>query len=130
MSIEKLNHKTGGIENGFHNQLENKKERCIVNQTIPAMKNKMILVLCALTFGFGSVNSARAEIDKSLDAVGDIALVRPGCFVATVLGSAVFIVALPFAAMSGSVHQTADTLVVHPAQATFTRPVGDFTTLN
>ena len=40
------------------------------------------------------------------------------------------VVALPFAATSGSVKKTADTLVVHPAAATFTRPLGDFTTLN
>jgi hypothetical protein len=41
----------------------------------------------------------------------------------------VFVVALPFAAASGSVKETADTLVVAPAKATFTRPLGDFTTL-
>jgi len=46
-----------------------------------------------------------------------------------VLGSAVFVVALPVAAISGSVGRTADTLVVGPAQATFTRPLGDFTSI-
>jgi hypothetical protein len=50
--------------------------------------------------------------------------------VATLLGTAVFIVALPVAAISGSIKQTADTLVVTPAQATFTRPIGDFSTLD
>jgi hypothetical protein len=94
------------------------------------MKNKILLVLCALAFSFGGVSSSRASVDKSLDVVGDLALVRPGCFAVTLVGSAVFVVALPFAAMSGSVHETADTLVLHPAEATFTRPVGDFTTLN
>jgi hypothetical protein len=58
-----------------------------------------------------------------------VALVRPGCFLATIVGSAVFVVALPFAAASGSVKSTADTLVLGPANATFTRPVGDFTSL-
>jgi len=38
-------------------------------------------------------------------------------------------VALPIAALSGSVKRTADTLVLFPAQATFTRPLGDFTSL-
>jgi hypothetical protein len=94
------------------------------------MKNKIMLLLCALTFTFGGVTSSRADVDKSLDVVGDLALVRPGCFVVTVVGSAIFVVALPFAAMSGSIHDTADTLVLHPAEATFTRPVGDFNTLN
>ena len=33
------------------------------------------------------------------------------------------------AAISGSVKRTADTLVLSPGQATFTRPLGDFTSL-
>jgi hypothetical protein len=94
------------------------------------MKNKIMLFLCALTFTFGGVTSSRADVDKSLEVVGDLALVRPGCFAVTIVGSAIFVVALPFAAMSGSIHDTADTLVLHPAEATFTRPVGDFNTLN
>ena len=94
------------------------------------MKTKVLLVLCAVTMAFGSFNSVRASTDNSLEVVGDLTLVRPGCFLVTVLGSAVFLVALPFAATSGSVKSTADTLVVHPAQATFTRPLGDFSSLN
>ena len=94
------------------------------------MKNKIILLLAALAFTFGGVNQSRASVDESLNVVGDLALVRPGCLAVTVIGTAIFAVALPFAAMSGSVHDTADTLVLHPAQATFTRPLGDFTTLN
>jgi hypothetical protein len=86
--------------------------------------------LCVLVTGLGGVSTSRASVDNSLNIVGDLALVRPGCLVTTVVGSAIFIVALPFAAMSGSVQETADTLVVHPAEATFTRPLGDFTTLN
>jgi hypothetical protein len=94
------------------------------------MKNKILLLLCALAFAGGGAAPARASVDNSLQVVGDLALVRPGCFAVTLLGSAIFVVALPFAALSGSVHDTADTLVVHPAEATFTRPLGDFTTLN
>jgi hypothetical protein len=94
------------------------------------MKNKILILLCALGVVFGGVAPARASVDNSLEVVGDLALVRPGCLAVTILGSAIFVVALPFAAMSGSVHSTADTLVGHPAAATFTRPLGDFTTLN
>ena len=94
------------------------------------MKNKIMLILCALTFTFGGVSSSRADVDRSLDVVGDIALVRPGCIVVTAVGTVIFVVALPFAAFSHSVGSTADTLVVRPAAAAFTRPVGDFTTLN
>jgi hypothetical protein len=94
------------------------------------MKTKLLSILCVIVIGMGSVNVCRAADDNSIAAITDVALVRPGCFVATLLGTAVFIVALPVAAISGSIKQTADTLIVTPAQATFTRPVGDFSTLN
>ena len=93
------------------------------------MNKKILIVLCVCVVSLGSVNTSRASEDRSLDVIADVALVRPGCFIATVVGSVLFVVALPFAAASGSVKETADTLVVHPAQATFTRPVGDFTSL-
>ncbi len=94
------------------------------------MKTKILTVVCVIVIGLCSVNSGHASGGDPLEVVGDLAIVRPGCFVATVIGSAVFIVALPIAMTSGSVKETADTLVVQPAQATFTRPIGDFSTLN
>ena len=94
------------------------------------MKTKLLTIVCVTVIGLGSINAGHASEGDPLDIVADVALVRPGCFVATVLGSAVFIVALPIAVISRSVKQTADTLVVQPAKATFTRPIGDFSTLN
>jgi hypothetical protein len=93
------------------------------------MKTKLLILLCALTLVMGNVNVSRAGNDDDIATITDVALVRPGCFLATIVGSAVFVVALPIAAVSGSVHSTADTLVIGPAQATFTRPLGDFTSL-
>jgi hypothetical protein len=92
------------------------------------MKTKLLTALCALTL-LSTATPAGAEDDKSLSALADVALVRPGCFVATIGGTALFIVCLPFAAMSRSVKKTAHNLVAVPAKATFTRPVGDFTDL-
>jgi hypothetical protein len=94
------------------------------------MKTKLLTVVCVTVIGLCSVNAGHASEDDPLDVVADVALVRPGCFVATMLGSVVFIVALPIAVISRSVKKTADTLVVQPAKATFTRPLGDFSTLN
>jgi hypothetical protein len=91
------------------------------------MKTKLLTALCALAL-LSTTTSAVAE-DKTLDALADVALVRPGCIVATIGGSALFLVALPFAAMSKSVKKTAHSLVTVPAQAAFTRPVGDFDSL-
>ncbi len=92
------------------------------------MKTKLLTALCALTV-FCAATPSYAEEDKTLPAIVDVGLVRPGCFIATVGGSAIFVLALPFAAMSRSVKKTAHTLVVYPAKATFTRPVGDYSSL-
>jgi hypothetical protein len=93
------------------------------------MKIKSLIVLCVFAASLCNVSPSYASEDKSLDAVADIAIVRPGCFIATVAGSAIFVAALPFAIISRSVKKTADTLVIHPAKATFTRPIGDFSDL-
>jgi ABC-type sulfate transport system permease subunit len=94
------------------------------------MKTKILMILCAGLIGFGGINNTRASEDNSVQVIGDVVVARPGCFLATIFGTALFIVALPIAAASGSVKETANTLVVHPAQATFTRPLGDFSSLN
>ena len=56
----------------------------------------------------------------------DILLVRPVTLVGTVVGTALFIVALPFSIPSGSVKTTANRLIVEPFKWTFTRPLGEF----
>ncbi|MGB8368183.1 MAG: hypothetical protein ACLPYZ_11790 [Limisphaerales bacterium] len=94
------------------------------------MKIKLLTVVCVTVIGLCSVNAGHASEVESGAVVADVAIVRPGCFVATVVGSAVFIAALPIAVISRSVKDTADTLVVQPAKATFTRPLGDFSTLD
>ncbi len=58
------------------------------------------------------------------DMVADIAIARPFGLVATVGGSALFVVSLPFTALGGNVKQAADTLVVKPAKSTFQRCLG------
>jgi len=82
--------------------------------------------VCVLVLMLGSVTPCMASGESgSMEAIADVLIVRPGCFVATVLGSAVFVVALPIAAISRSIPHTAKVLVVNPAKATFSRPVGD-----
>jgi hypothetical protein len=73
----------------------------------------------------------RAFSDDSPEAIAaDALVVRPFCLVATIVGSAVFVVSLPAAAISKSVDKTADALVNKPAKATFTRPLGRLSALN
>ena len=92
------------------------------------MKTKLLTALCALTV-LTAATPAGAEEDKSLNALADVAFVRPGCIVATVGGTALFLVCLPFAAMSHSVKKTAHNLVGVPARAAFRRPIGDFSSI-
>jgi hypothetical protein len=93
------------------------------------MKLKLLSVICICLVSLGGMSTSRASQQDPLMVVGDVALARPGCFLATIVGSVVFVVALPFAATSGSVRATANTLVVTPARATFTRPLGDFSSI-
>lgn len=90
------------------------------------MRAKLLSAICVLAVTFCTViPSPAADNGGPLATAADAIVVRPACLVATVVGSAVFVVALPWAAASKSIKKTADTLVVKPANATFTRPLGD-----
>ena len=93
------------------------------------MKRRLFMFFIAVLFTTASP-VARAFDDGSFEAVSaDIVVVRPVGFVATVLGSALFVVSLPIAAISGSTKDTAEALVYTPARLTFTRPLGELSTL-
>jgi len=93
-------------------------------------KTKLLTLVCVLALGFGGVTSSFASSESGpVEIIADVVIVRPGCFLATVIGSAFFVIALPVAAISKSVDKTANTLVVAPAKATFTRPIGDLDSL-
>ena len=97
---------------------------------LKTMKAKLLTTICVLAVGLGSAASSSAQKKAGpLAVAADAVVVRPACLVATVVGSAVFVVALPAAAISKSVKKTANTLVVKPANATFTRPLGDMEAL-
>jgi len=64
--------------------------------------------------------------DRAADMVLDAVVMRPLGLVATVLGAALTVVALPFTIPSGSVEASAHELIVRPAEYTFKRPLGDF----
>jgi len=56
----------------------------------------------------------------------DLFIVRPFSVVATVLGAAVFLVALPFTVPTRTTGEAANEFVVRPFEYTFNRPLGDF----
>ena len=94
------------------------------------MKTTITTVVCALALLAGSLTPAQAEDGSSLAITADALLARPACFVATVIGSALFVVTLPVAIPAKSVKKVANTLVVTPAKATFTRPLGELSSLD
>ena len=55
----------------------------------------------------------------------DFLVVRPLAIVSTVVGTAIFIVSIPFSALGRNVKPAANALVVEPFQFTFTRPLGE-----
>jgi len=67
---------------------------------------------------------ARSD-DVSAEAmVADGLLLRPGGVIATLLGTVVFVVTLPFSIPTKSVDKAAQKLIVDPAKYTFVRPLG------
>ena len=78
-----------------------------------------ILILCTSTAAF-------AEDRSGENIAADLVFMRPVGLAATVAGTAVFLVSLPFALMTNDVSKTAKELVVDPFNYTFDRPLGDF----
>ncbi len=64
--------------------------------------------------------------DRATDMAVDLLISRPLGLVGTVLGTAGFIVALPFTIPSGTVGDTARAWVGAPLEYTFNRPLGEF----
>jgi hypothetical protein len=93
------------------------------------MKQKIVNLGCVLLLVIGSAMSARAGDPSPESVIADAVVARPACLAATIVGSAFFVVALPFAAISKSVDKTANSLVIAPADATFKRPMGDLKSL-
>jgi hypothetical protein len=87
---------------------------------------KKIIILFVVCFLLFNSAVAFADFDDHVYIVGDLAFARPVGLAATIIGGAIFIVSLPFSLPSGSVKNTADTLVVEPFRFTFKRPLGDF----
>ena len=95
------------------------------------MKTKSVIFLCVAALLAAQVNTASAaQPEEGAAMIADVIVARPACLAATIIGSAFFVVALPVALASKSVNRAAEALVVKPAKATFTRPLGDFESIN
>ena len=90
----------------------------------------VLFVILTLTFiPFSSTVLAQEEaedVDMPGKMAVDILLARPIGIISTVLGTALFIVSLPFSALGGNTKQAYKNLIAKPAKYTFKRPLGDF----
>jgi len=96
-----------------------------------AKKSTIFILITALVFiPFDTSALAETKTDKEdIDGVtmaADIVFARPIGLIATVVGTALFIVSLPFSALGGNVDAASQKLVVEPFNYTFSRPLGDF----
>ncbi|MGQ9426903.1 hypothetical protein ACXYTJ_13830 [Gilvimarinus sp. F26214L] len=82
------------------------------------------LVLSHWSFAAPQSNGAVQEDPSALAMTADLVLVRPVMFTITAIGSAVWLVGLPFSAAGGNIKSSAETLVVGPAKNTFVRCLG------
>jgi len=69
----------------------------------------------------GARNKPRDPVEMAADAL----VARPAGLAATAVGAAIFVVALPFAAIVGDVKETGRVLVGAPAHFTFQRKLGE-----
>lgn len=95
------------------------------------MRNGMTAVLLAVALGVIPVCATAQQDDtvsgdKATDMVVDAVVMRPLGLAATVVGTVLTVVALPFTIPSGSVEASARQLILRPADYTFKRPLGDF----
>lgn len=89
----------------------------------------VVLVAVALvTVVLAAPASAQVEVQKKEPGPGamtyDLLFLRPFGAVATVLGSAIFVVSLPFSALGRNVGRAGEVLVADPFVFTFARPLG------
>ncbi|AHI29515.1 hypothetical protein [Marinobacter similis] len=86
----------------------------------------LMATLAACLLAFSSVGHAKAvdESPSALAMTGDAIFARPVLFATTVIGSAVYLVSLPFSLLGGNAGEAGEVLVVGPAKATFVRCLG------
>ena len=90
----------------------------------------VLAVAAMLVVPFGSTALAQnSDEDKQL-TVGKMAvdalIVRPLGIAAIIVGTALFVVSLPFSALGGNTKNAYERLIVDPVKFTFKRPLGDF----
>lgn len=96
---------------------------------IKSLKKALLVISTALIISMPQLSFALDDIvvvekPSALAMTGDALLARPVLFVMTVVGSALFLVSLPFSLAGGNAGEAGKVLVAKPAEATFIRCLG------
>jgi len=89
-------------------------------KALRALAMTAALLICQPAWSF----EADPHGPSGIDMAADLIIGRPVLLATTIVGSAIWLVALPFSALGGNVGESADALVIGPAKATFVRCLG------
>ena len=88
---------------------------------------RLCVALSLLSVLLAPLSWAQSSVDERPNAfrmTGDLIVARPIGLVMTAVGTAAFVVSLPVTALAGSVAESAEVLVLGPAETTFMRCLG------
>ncbi len=96
--------------------------------TLIKQSTVLLIALSLVLIPVGSQVMAQAEVEEANPSAGsmtyDLLVMRPLGAAATVLGSAVFVLSIPFTAISKTIPTATEKLVTDPYHFTVTRPLG------
>ena len=88
------------------------------------------LFIALAPVGASAASAGATNIDYAEPTIGTMLLdgliARPLGLVGTVVGTAGWIVTLPFSLLGGNAGEAADVMIAQPAEYTFLRPLGEF----
>jgi hypothetical protein len=91
---------------------------------LAARRGTIVLLTVTLAAPLAWAQGSVDENPHPAAMVGDLVVARPIGVVLTAVGAAAFVVSLPFTLLAGSVSESAETLVLGPAESTFMRCLG------
>jgi hypothetical protein len=93
------------------------------------IRRLLAAISCVASMAGSGLATAQETYPRDTDSgamAADLIFVRPFSLVGTVVGAAIFVVALPFTLPSQSTGEAGRALVTKPLEYTFNRPLGDF----
>lgn len=95
-----------------------------ITKTLLVLSMSLLLSMPQWAVAASSSSSVVVEEPSALAMTGDLVIARPILLAVTVIGTAVFLVSLPFSLLGGNAGEAGKTLVVGPAVNTFVRCLG------